>query len=105
MEERVQQLEREVDELRRTISILFFSDRYIFSRDIEMQGGRNIQLSTNTGTQIASASNQLLGFWGTTPVDKPATVSDPSGGVTQDAEARIAIIATIDRLQESGLIA
>lgn len=104
MEERVQQLEREVDELRRTISILFFSDRYIFSRDIEMQGGRNIQLSTNTGTQIASASNQLLGFWGTTPVDKPATVSDPSGGVTQDAEARTAIIAIIDRLQESGLI-
>jgi hypothetical protein len=34
-----------------------------------------------------------------------ATVTDPTGGLTVDAEARTAINAIIDRLQELGLIA
>ena len=36
---------------------------------------------------------------------KGATIADPSGGVVQDAEARTAINALIDRLQGCGLIA
>lgn len=35
---------------------------------------------------------------------KRDAVSNPSGGATQDAEARIAIIAVIDRLESLGLI-
>lgn len=104
MPEEIVQLKQRIGELERKINILFYSDRYIFSRDIEMESGRNIQLSTNVGTQLASASNQLLGFWGTSPVDKPATISDPSGGVTIDSEARTAIIAILDLLQETGLM-
>ena len=41
-EQQIQQLQTEVEELRRKISMLFFSDRYIFSRDIEMEDGRNV---------------------------------------------------------------
>jgi len=73
--------------------------------DLTFIGGKNIALSTSTGTKIGTATNQLLGFYNATPVDQPATVSDPSGGATQDAEARTAISAIIDRLQELGLIA
>lgn len=60
---------------------------------------------TKRGLQIGGASTDELGFFGATPVDQPATVSDPSGGSTVDTEARAAIAAVIDRLQELGLIA
>jgi len=67
--------------------------------------GGNVILPTTTGTQIGTATNQLLGFYGATPVNQPETVADPSGGTTVDSEARTAINAIIDRLQELGLIA
>lgn len=37
--------------------------------------------------------------------DQQSTIADPSGGATQDAEARTAIAAIIDALQAHGLIA
>ena len=46
-----------------------------------------------------------MGFWNVTPVNQPDTVSDPSGGGTQDSQARGAINEVIDRLQEAGIIA
>jgi hypothetical protein len=60
---------------------------------------------TLRGLKIGDATTALLGFYGVTPVDQPATVTDPTGGGTIDAEARTAINAIIDRLQELGLIA
>ena len=60
---------------------------------------------TLRGLKIGDASTALLGFYGATPVDRPDTVADPSGGSTIDTEARTAINAIIDRLQELGLIA
>ena len=60
---------------------------------------------TLRGLRIGSASTSLIGFYGATPVDRPDTVTDPTGGGTVDAEARTAINALIDRLQELGLIA
>jgi hypothetical protein len=60
---------------------------------------------TLRGLKIGSATSSLLGFYGATPVDRPATVADPAGGGTIDAEARTAINDIIDRLQELGLIA
>jgi hypothetical protein len=70
---------------------------------IETQAGSGG--GTLRGLKIGSAITSLLGFYGATPVDQPATVADPAGGGTVDAEARTAIIALIDRLQELGLIA
>jgi hypothetical protein len=60
---------------------------------------------TLRGIKIGSATSSLLGFYGATPVDRPATVADPAGGGTIDTEARTAINDIIDRLQELGLIA
>lgn len=73
--------------------------------DISLSAGTDLVLATTTGTKIGTGTTQLLGFYGVTPVDQPATITDPSGGGTQDAEARAAINALIDRLQELGLIA
>jgi len=73
--------------------------------EIILPAGKNLTFATATGTKIGTAANQLLSFYGAEAVDQPATVSDPTGGGTVDAEARTAIIAVIDRLQELGLIA
>jgi hypothetical protein len=59
---------------------------------------------TKRGLQICSAITDLLGFFGADPVDQPATVADPSGGSTVDTEARAAIAAIIDALEELGLV-
>ena len=83
---------------------LLASDRYIFHKTIQILDGRNIVVGTANGTKIGTETTQKLGFFGQTPVDKPETVSDPSGGATQDAEARTAIIAIISRLKELGII-
>jgi hypothetical protein len=60
---------------------------------------------TLRGLRIGGATTSLVGFYGATPVDRPDTVADPTGGSTIDAEARTAINTIIDRLQELGLIA
>jgi hypothetical protein len=60
---------------------------------------------TLRGLRIGGATTSLVGFYGATPVDRPDTVADPTGGSTIDTEARTAINTIIDRLQELGLIA
>jgi len=99
-EEQVRQIIR--DEL----SSLLFSDRYVFAKLIQILDGRNIQFGRTTGTKFGTATDQLFAFYGTTPVDQPDTVADPSGQNDDlDSEARTAINTLIDRLQELGLIA
>ena len=82
-------------------------ERKVFERHIQMLDGRNIQTGRTVGTKIGTATDQLIGFYGVTPVNQPDTVADPSGGGTAgvDTPARDAIDAIIDRLQELGLIA
>jgi len=72
---------------------------------VNILDGGNIATGTTNGLKIGTATSQKLGFYNATPVDQPATISDPSGGGTVDAEARTAINSLIDRLQELGLIA
>jgi len=90
--------------IREELRNLFFSDRVLFEKHLQIMDGRNVQVGKTTGTKIGTESTQKLGFYGVTPVDKPDTISDPSGGTTQDTQARTAINALIDRLQELGLL-
>ena len=83
----------------------FFSDKYIISRHTEFQDGRDIILSQGVGTRIGTSASQKLGFFGTTPADQPAQIGNPSGGVTQDAEARSAISSINSAIQELGITA
>lgn len=99
-----------MDEIRKIVKEeleqLFGLDRLTFQKNIQIFNARNIQLGKTIGTKIGTAIDQKLGFYGATPVDKPETIADPSGGGTAgvDTPARNAIIAIIDRLQELGLI-
>lgn len=81
------------------------SDRFVFYKTIQILDGRNIIVGTATGTMFGTETTQKIGFLGKTPVVRQATISDPTGGTTQDAEARAAINTLIDRLQAFGFIA
>jgi hypothetical protein len=88
-------------------------------RDVELYRGTSKFIAlTGTGLQIATATSQLLGFYGVAPVDQPATVTDAAtqdltGSDTVDktkleadlTSCKNSINAIIDRLQELGLIA
>jgi len=91
--------------LREELSNILGTDKYIFQKNIQIFDARNIQLGRTNGTKIGTGTDQKIGFFGKTPVDQPATVNDPAGGLTVDAEARTAINSLIDRAQELGLIA
>lgn len=65
----------------------------------------NFVLGTTTGTKFGTATTQKLGFYNATPIAQGASIADPAGGATVDAEARTAIIALISRLEALGLIA
>ena len=72
---------------------------------ITFGAGDNIVLATSTGSMLGSAANQLLGLWGATPVDQPAHIPDPAGGVVIDVEARAAIALINARDAEIGITA
>ena len=99
-------LKARVDKLERFIEAMNFSDRYVFQRDVQMLDGRNIQLARGTGTQIGTASDQKLGFFGETPVVQQPFISAPSGQSDDlDAEARTAINSIRTTLSNLGLTA
>lgn len=52
-----------------------------------------------------AGASPLIGFLGATPVARQTHIADPSGGGTQDAEARTAINAILDVLEAFGLVA
>lgn len=69
-----------------------------------------ISISGTTGTrslQLLSGNSvgYRLGFYGATPVARPAAVADAAGGATVDSEARAAINTLLAAVRSLGLIA
>ena len=100
-----QDIEQVREIMRQELEFFNRTDRFTFQKLLQILDGRNIQLGQNTGTKIGTSATQKLSVYGETPAVQGAAISDPSGGVTQDAEARTAINALIDRLQAFGIIA
>jgi len=109
LEERVRQLEG-------TLNLLIKSNKYTFQRDIQIFDGRNMQLARGTGTKIGTATDQLLGFYNTTPVNQPDTIDTINFTTVSGSGADATINTNFDnaedrlnsfrsRLRELGLIA
>ena len=90
--------------IRQELTGLLASDRFIFQKHIQILDGKNIQLAQGTGTKIGTSATQKVGFFGATPVDQAAHISDPAGG-TADTQARAAINSILDVLQDLGFMA
>jgi len=96
--------------IKQELQILFGNDKFIFQKNIQIWDGKNIQLGKTNGTKIGIETSQKLGFFNTTPVDQPATVSDANTQGASYVQADVQSIATavnavISRLKELGLIA
>lgn len=98
---RLNDIEKKLDQFFDVYYRTHFIDKDIFSNRVII----NNKLEIRDGVQMGNATTSLNGFYGATPVDQPATIADPAGGVTVDSQARTAINTIIDRLQELGLIA
>ena len=46
----------------------YLSDKVVFPRNIKINDGRNIQTGRINGTKVGTAIDQLIGFYGVTPV-------------------------------------
>jgi len=98
--------ERRIREIiREELQSLVKIDKYTFEKNIQILDARNFQFGRSTGTKFGTATDQLIGFYNTTPVNQPAGVADASGGSTVDGEARAAINSALAALRELGLIA
>ena len=73
--------------IKEELSEFLKSDRFIFYKLIQILDGRNIQLSTTTGSQFGTATTQKIGFLGKSPVSQQTTVTAPSGGGSSSADA------------------
>src|SRR3990167_8084793 len=54
--------------IREELGKLEKSDRYTFSKLIQILDGRNIQLGQTTGTKIGTSATDKLGFYNKTPI-------------------------------------
>lgn len=73
--------------------------------DLLLRGGAPAGAGTHGDVQIGEATTDLIGFYGVTAVTQAAKIADPSGGATQDAEARTAINDLIDAVEGLGFAA
>ena len=84
---------------------LFKTDRLTFEKHLQILDARNIQFGRTTGSKFGTAADQKAAFYGATPVVQAGAISAPSGGATQDAEARTAINAIRTAIKNFGISA
>lgn len=101
----LQQLQKDVNEIKATLATLSLSDRYMFSKNIQVQDGRSILAGGTKGLRIGTSNKQKLGFFGKAPAAQQNGISGPSGGSTTDTQARAAIVSIINALHNLGLTA
>ena len=83
-EEQIRQLEERMRKLEAALTILLFSDRYQFQRDIQIHDGRSIILGSINGSKIGTNASQLLGFYNATPVSR-RTIGAAISGITSSS--------------------
>ena len=93
------------EELKRIFGEFVTPGTYVSHKHFQFMDGRNIQAGRTVGTKIGTAADQLIGFFGKTPVVQQATISPASGGATVDSQARAAVNSVITALQNLGFIA
>lgn len=74
------------------------------SGGLDVGGGATVRGDVTIAGDLEHTGTNV-GFYSATPVDQAAHIADPTGGLTNDAEARTAIDAILVVLEELGLTA
>lgn len=61
--------------IREELAYFIAANAFIFDKPIQILDGRTITVGRATGTMIATGTDQKLGFFGHTPVTRPAAGS------------------------------
>lgn len=81
MQEQITQLEQEIQYLKNIVSLLIKSDKYQFSKHINIADGANISVSSGTGTKIGTTTSGKLAFYGATPLAQQTGVAVTAVGI------------------------
>lgn len=84
---------------------LFGTNDFVFQKNIQILNGKHISLGGSVGTIIGTSATQKLAFHGATPVIQADAITPPTGGVTEDTQARTAIGSIITALKNKGITA
>lgn len=83
---------------------VYFNQTVTFNLPFILKDGTTISLgSTNGG--VLGATGDKIGFLGAAPIARQVAISAPSGGATQDTQARAAITSLINVLKNFGFTA
>jgi len=86
------------------LSRFFGIDKYTFQKNIQIFDARNIQLGRTTGTKIGTEPDQKVAFYGEVPVVRASHIADPTGGATEDVQARAVINTLLIALENFGIL-
>lgn len=67
---------------REELASLFGKDHFTLSTHMQLLDGRNIRTGRTTGTMIGTATDQKIGFFGTTPVVQQAAPTTLANVIT-----------------------
>jgi len=97
-EEKISQLEKELNDLKAFVYKDEYSDTKVFRKKVQFKS--NVNLGSSVGIQM-----DKLGFYGIAdnPITQQVTFTAPSGGATVDAQARTAINAIKTILTNVGI--
>lgn len=74
----IESLKQRVDYLESVIKDITYSDRFLFSKTLQFQDGRNIQTGRGTGTKIGTAADQKIALYGETPIVQQNAIATPT---------------------------
>lgn len=102
MEQEIAQLNDRIKLLENLLFRFVKNDKYYFDKHIVLADGVNISASSGTGSSLGAATDKLS-VYRETPVVQAGAISAPTGGGTQDAEARTAINSIRTALTNFGI--
>ena len=79
-----QELIRQI--IREELNRFEFSDRFIFSKHLQLLDGRNIQAGKSVGMKIGTETGQLLGFYNVTPIAQRSGSAQASVATTASTQ-------------------
>ncbi len=77
-----------------------FIDKVVFEKRVILM--RDIEIQNLNGVKIGKSADKL-GVYGVVPVVQAGAITAPSGGATQDSQARTAIGSIITALKNFGI--
>ncbi len=89
--------------VRQELQALFGNGKIVFTENIKLTEGKNIETGTLTGSKFGGSDTAKLSVYSATSVVRANHIDDPANGATIDTQARTAINAILVVLENFGI--